>query len=207
MSYLGSGLYIKLSDMDLEKKVEQPTKDSADTSKQPDANNGSKAIDLGNGQEVTQDELIKGYLRQQDYTKKTQELSKKKEELNLSDEDLETFKKLKASGFATVDELESFKKEQAEKEDYTNFVSNVELSENQLKLVSDLKKVNPEKSYQEIAKDYWIIDQAKIDRVKGIWSFKWNSFAIPASEEEFKVDVTKAGYNPEQAAKVAKMKF
>ena len=190
--------------MDLDKKTEQPQEDSAIT-KQPDTNNDSKTIDLGDGQEVTLEELKKGYLRQSDYTKKTQELASKKTEL--SEEDEKALKVIKDAGFATVEDIANFKKEQEQNADLKNLITNVDLSETQLKMVQDLKKVNPDKSYADIANEYWVIDEAKLNKVKGWFGVKGNSFALPKKEEPYKVDVTKAGYNPEQAAEVAKMKF
>lgn len=192
--------------MELDKTTDQPLGESGDDN-QPETNPGSDAIDLGNGDTVTLEELKSGYMKGKDYTKKTQELSKQKEELKLSDKELALVETFTKAGFATVDELANFKKEQADKEEFSNFAWAADLSETQLKMVIDLKKVNPDASYWDIAKDYWLIDEAKLNRVKGGMSIKWSSFALPKKEEPYKVDVTKAGYNPEQAAKVAKIKF
>ncbi len=195
--------------MELEKTTDQPwTEESQSNDNQPETNNDSdNAIDLGNGEKVTLDELKAGYMKGSDYTKKTQELSEKKKDLDLSAEDLKAIDVLKKAWFAMTDELANFKKEQSDKEDFTNFIWATDLSENQLKAVKDLRQVNPDKSYAEIAKEYWYIDEAKLNKFKGNASIKWNSFALPEKKEPFKVDVTKAGYNPEQAAEVAKMKF
>lgn len=196
--------------MELENTTDQ-TQDEKSTSddNQLDTNkdSGDNTVDLGNGQTVTLDELKAGYMKGSDYTKKTQELSEKKKELDLSEEDLKAIDILKKAWFASVDDIANFKKEQSDKEDFSNFVWATDLSETQLKAVKDLRQVNPNKSYAEIAKEYWYIDEAKLNRFKGNSSIKWNSFALPEKQEQFKVDVTKAGYNPEQAAEVAKMKF
>ena len=56
-------------------------KDDDSTSDKNDDDEGKKdddLFDLGDGTKVAKDELIKGYLRQSDYTKKMQELSAKK---------------------------------------------------------------------------------------------------------------------------------
>ena len=140
-------------------------------------------------------------------TKKTQEISEKRKELGLSEEDLKALETLKKAWFATVDDIANFKKEQADKEDLQNFTWIADLSENQLKMVKDLKKVNPDKSYADLAKEYWIIDEAKLSKYKWNPNIKGNSFALPKEEKPFKVDVTKAGYNPEMAEKLSKMKF
>lgn len=192
--------------MELDKTTDQPLAESG-ADNQPDTNTDSNTIDLGNGETVTLDELKSGYMKGKDYTKKTQELSKQKEELQLSDTDLALVETLKKAGFATVDEMANYKREQSDKEELWNFVWSSGLSETQLKMVVDLKKVNPDASYWDIAKNYWLIDEAKLNKVKGWMAIKWNSFALPVKEEPYKVDVTKAGYNPEQAAIVAKMKF
>lgn len=192
--------------MELDKTTDQPLEESGDDN-QPEANADSAAIDLGNGEKVTLEELKSGYMKGKDYTKKTQELSKKKEELQLSDKDLALVETLKKAGIATVDALDNYKKEQADKEEFSNFAWSADLSEAQLKMVIDLKKVNIDLSYWDIAKNYWLIDEAKLNRVKWGMSIKWSSFALPKKEEPYKVDVTKAGYNPEQAAIVAKIKF
>lgn len=194
--------------MELDKSG-QPIKDPASETKQPEAD---VVVDttkhaLGDGTEVTLDELKSGYMRQSDYTKKTQDLSEKKKDLELSDDDKNAIEVLKKAGFAMTDELAQFKKEQAEKEEYSSFAWAADLSETQLKMVADLKTISPDKSYADIANEYWLIDEAKLNRVKGSMGIKGKSFALPEKEEPYKVDVTKSGYNPEQAATVAKMRF
>lgn len=179
--------------MELENNQEQPhIEDSQVSDNQPETNKED-------GNELTFEELEKRYKSlQSDYTKKTQELSSlKKGQENLGEEDLK----------AKVDELASFKQAQLEKEEFKTLTDSVNLSETQLKMVQDLKKVNTDKSLLEIANDYWMIDEAKLNKYK--WSFdaKGKSFALPAKEEPYKVDVTKAGYNPEMAAELSKMRF
>jgi len=174
----------------------QPITDPATNSKQPETNNGSQTIDMGDGNEITLDELKSGYMRQSDYTKKTQALAEDKKELTWEEA-------LKAQ----IDELSSFKNTQLEKEELWNLLWSVNLSEAQLKMVQDLKKVNSDKSLLEIANDYWITEEAKLNNYKWSFNVKGWSFALPIKEEPYKVDLSNAGYNPEQAAKVAKMKF
>lgn len=65
-----------------------------------------------NGETVDLEELKKGYMRQSDYTKKTQALSQEKKENTLTDEERNAVEFLKANKFITVDDLESMKKEQ-----------------------------------------------------------------------------------------------
>jgi hypothetical protein len=45
----------------------------------------SAKVKLADGTEITIDELQKGYMRQSDYTKKTQELAQKRKETTQSD--------------------------------------------------------------------------------------------------------------------------
>jgi len=59
--------------MDSNKKLEQPVVDSGSGVEQP--NNQSETIKLTDWTEVTLDELKSWYLRQSDYTKKTQALA------------------------------------------------------------------------------------------------------------------------------------
>lgn len=65
-----------------------------------------------NGEKVDLEELKKGYMRQSDYTKKTQELSQQRKESTLSDEEKNAIEFLKSNKFVTIDDLEGMKKEQ-----------------------------------------------------------------------------------------------
>jgi len=158
--------------MELQDNNGQPAMDPSSSTNQPEAG-GNNTVDmtakvtLGDGSQVSIEDLTKGYLRQSDYTKKTQELSEKKKELNLSDEDLKTIDNLKKAGFATADDILNFKKEQADKESLSNFKSNVNLSDKHMKMVQDLKKVNPEKDYLDIAKEYGLINESALNKTKG----------------------------------------
>lgn len=67
-----------------------------------------------NGETISIDELKKGYMRQSDYTRKTQELSKTKKENTLTDEERAAVEFLKNSGFATKEDLENYSKSQAQ---------------------------------------------------------------------------------------------
>lgn len=201
--------------MDLDNNQEQPVMDSEDGAKQPNASDnwGSDTeVTLGDGTKVTLAELEKSYSwyksLQSDYTRKSQELASiKKGWEEISEEDKQAIEALKKAWIATVDDIASFKAEQAQKEEFTHFSSEADLSETHLKAVQDLKKIHPDKSFWDIAKDYGFIDEAKLAKVKWSFGFKGKSFATPEKKEKYVVDVTKAGYNPEKAAELAKMKF
>jgi Holliday junction resolvasome RuvABC DNA-binding subunit len=89
-------------------------------------------------QEVTKDELLNGYLRQQDYTRKTQEIAEvrkqKEQEATKGDETEEVKKTLKQLGFATKDEIQeyvvSLARQQTEEQKLSNLIqSNPELKQ------------------------------------------------------------------------------
>ena len=104
-----------------ESPTEQPTQVDPSTSEQP---NGSQEVETFevNGEQVTKDELINGYMRGADYTRKTQDLSKQRKELEgeknkyvrneqpqqveISDEVAEAAEVLKKAGFLTKDDME-----------------------------------------------------------------------------------------------------
>jgi len=182
--------------MELENNTEQPTMDSNVTANQPNADNGdsvmNQTVTLSDGKEVSVEELTKGYMRQEDYTKKTQEVAKQKK--SYSEEDTKAMELLKEAGFATLDDIKSFKHEQDVKEEYNTFKHSFNtLNDTQLKTVQALKQSNPNKSYEDIAQEFWIIDEVNLQRSK--WSsIKGNNIGIPQQEkkEVFKMK----GYNP-----------
>lgn len=96
--------------------------DSQDQVLEVEQSAGEQTVDVStqlveiDGQEVSLEELKKGYLRQSDYTRKTQELSKLKKESTLTDEERAAVDFLKNSGFATKDDLENWSKTQIQEQ-------------------------------------------------------------------------------------------
>ena len=143
--------------MDSNNELEQPVVDSGTSVEQPST---PDTHTLSDGTEVSLDELKSWYLRQSDYTKKTQALAKEKEVPKNPELD-ETKKILQDMGFATVEELADLKKfrddsltekqNQATKNEFNEFAGQYKtLWDSQKTILRDLKKVYPDKSYDDI---------------------------------------------------------
>lgn len=172
--------------MELKENKEQPIKDSSITDNQPNADDKGSEMDqthtLSDGTEVSTEELKNGYMRQSDYTKKTTALAEEKK--SYSDEDQAAMDLLKKAGFATMDDIKAFWEKQATEQELDTFKHSFHtLNAAQLKTVQDLKKVNPDKSYEQIAEDYGIIDEVNLQRAK--WgSIRGNNLWIPQPEKK-----------------------
>ena len=129
---------------------------------QPDDTRQSIEID---GQEVSIDELKKGYLRQSDYTRKTQELSRLKQENSLTDEERAAVDFLKNSGFATKDDLENWSKVQVQEQTVKQIMdSNPDLKpyEQAIKDLSKAHGIAPE----DVIEKYGFKSKDKLSRAR-----------------------------------------
>lgn len=105
-----------------------------------------------NGETISIDELKKGYMRQSDYTRKTQELSKTKKENTLTDEERAAVEFLKNSGFATKEDLENYSKSQAQEMTLRQIID----------ANSDLKPY--EQAIKDLSKNLWIAPEDVIEK-------------------------------------------
>lgn len=177
--------------MDSKENLEQPWTDSGAWNEQP--SNPDK-IKLADGSEVTIDELKSWYMRQSDYTKKTQTLAEQKKSADNPELD-QTKKILKDMWFATVDEIADLKKfkeesmtekqKQTAEKEFNDFASQFTLDESQKNILKDLKKVHTDKSYDDILKSTWFIEQSKLEKAKtSWWVVWWEKLWIPIKKEE-----------------------
>lgn len=128
-----------------------------------------------NGEKLTVEELKNWYLRQSDYTRKTQELSKKEKELESrwqSDQEdpeevlIEFMKKNKERlGFASVDEIKTMQQQVEQEKELENFMSsNPELKKFE-KAIRTLQKTEWW-TYEEIILDNWFLSSDKLEKAK-----------------------------------------
>ncbi len=121
-----------------------------------------------NGIEMTADKLAESYKNlQSDYTKKSQKLSE--------------YEKQKETIDFTAKETE-IKKVESEFNDFKSTFT--VLSETQCKAIRDLKAINPNKSYEDIAKDYGMLQEAQIVKAKSVKWVIWGTFALPDNKTE-----------------------
>ncbi len=183
--------------MDSNNELEQPVVDSGASVEQPSNQSEESKVTLSDGTEVSMEELKNWYLRQSDYTKKTQALAKEKEEPKNPELD-ETKKILQDMGFATVEELADLKKfkeesltekqNQTAQNEFNEFVGQYKtLWESQKNILKDLKKVYPDKSYDDILQTTGFVDQVMLEKSKG-GSIKGESLWIPQPKEELKIN-------------------
>lgn len=131
-----------------------------------------------NGEKVTLQELQAGYMRQSDYTRKTQELAKERETLqsksdageSLTDDERSTLEWLQNHKFLTEQQLEEKLnriQEQARMEaSFEGLVqANPSLKKHE-KAIRAIKQTD-DRSFEEIALDYWFISSEKLEKAKG----------------------------------------
>lgn len=172
--------------------ADQPKRESPSDQAQP-ANGRDKPLEdsprkvkLPTGEEVDESELVNGYMRGSDYTRKTQELAEQRRSLGRgedpretpkapSDEGDEVRKRLNEFGVATKDDVESIvekrlAKEKAEAEDKANLnaviESNPELK-GKRKLLESIGKTD-KRAWEDIVKDpeYGLLPDGKLERAK-----------------------------------------
>ncbi len=182
--------------MDSKENLEQLETDSGAWQEQP---SNPDTIKLADGSEVTIDELKSWYLRQSDYTKKTQALAEEKKSADNPELD-QTKKILKDMWFATTEELSELKKfkedimtekqKAAQDNEFNEFTNNfTSLSDSQKSILKDLKKVYTDKSYKDILKETWFVDQALLEKAKTSWGVVWGAMLwIPEKKEEVSVN-------------------
>lgn len=156
--------------MEFDNNNVQPSEDTAIDSKQPESGDGN--VFEVNGETVSLEELKNGYMRQGDYTKKTQELAKEKkskaeaEDQELSPEDERFISLVEKQGYIkkdTLDMIESNRQKEATfKEFSTTYTS---LNDGQLQAIKELAKVWG-KTYEEVATDYWFLEEARLAKSK-----------------------------------------
>lgn len=119
-----------------------------------------------NGEQVTIDELQKGYMRQSDYTRKTQELAQQRTQVQEPvgsgngevDEATQAIKFIKENGFLTEQDLiERNRRDRL-------FNSNPELAEKR-KVIEDLAKAKG-KAPEDVIVEYGFMDDAKLAAAK-----------------------------------------
>jgi len=101
---------------------------------------------------------------------------------------------LKEAWVATLDDiadLKKFKEDTASEkariaadQEFDSFAVNFSLSDSQKVILKDLKKVHTDKSYEDILKSTWFVEQSLLEKAKISWGVKGNSLWIPESKKE-----------------------
>ena len=148
--------------MDSENTTEQLEKDSTASTEQSS----------GTDNELSFEELQANYKSLQwEFTKKSQRLS----ELEKQGSEFDEVKQ-------KAEQAEKAEKIREEEEVFNTFKSDFSsLSETQLKAIRDLKSLDTTKTFEDIAKNYWMLNEAQLQRSKNgrqimgnnIW-VKWN---------------------------------
>lgn len=176
-------------------QVEMQSQDQAQTEESGEGNNsGLVEVD---GEMIEIDELKKGYMRQSDYTRKTQQLSQAKskslDELKDSNPDLyeQVVKPLQEAGIATKEDIkqqfeELKSQEKTEKSVQSFFENNPDLEKSQ-KAILELSK-NTGMTPEEVAIHYWFTDNDKLQKgkkeVKGKFAPKPKSYSELSRQEK-----------------------
>jgi hypothetical protein len=91
-----------------------------------------------NGEQLSIEELRKGYMRQSDYTKKTQEIASKRKELTKEEQDAKNF--LDEQGYMTKIDLETMKETIREDQQLSTIMDNSPDLKKHEKAIKDLYK-------------------------------------------------------------------
>lgn len=158
--------------------MEQPTTDNLDKGSETRQDSDSQVFEI-DGQELTLDELKNGYLRQSDYTKKTQELAEKRKELewmktsDMTDDEKQMLEWIKKQWFVSKDELERTTFQQSQELELREIIANAPSLKSQEHAIRKLQEAEWW-SYEEIIHKYGFMEKdklqkAKQSRVKVVW--------------------------------------
>lgn len=103
--------------MDSTTQETTPVVETSESAEQPSTN----LVEI-NGEKLTLDELKSGYMRQQDYTRKTQELSKEKKVKTAEEENLSRW--IADEGYVTKDQLEALSKQTEQELSFAELLRN-----------------------------------------------------------------------------------
>lgn len=150
-------------------------------------------------QEVTKDELLNGYLRQQDYTRKTQEIAevKRQKEQESPDESEEVKRTLKSMWFATKEEIQEYvasvARQQTEESKLSSLIqSNPELKQFEWAIKEIAKTDNS--AIEDIIVKYGFSTHDKLAQAKQTRNLVWNSNAVAGEQPKSIADMTDAEY-------------
>jgi len=140
--------------------VEQSTQNNQEVDEVISKDSTEQTIEI-NWEKLSIEEVKKGYLRQSDYTKKTQELAQKRKELwieEASENDPATVKMLKQ-------EIEQLKKQQQEETEFSWLLeANPSLKQSKSAIQKYAK--NTWVSYEEAVIELWLTSKDKIRKAK-----------------------------------------
>jgi hypothetical protein len=151
-------------------------------------------------QQVTKDELLNGYLRQQDYTRKTQELAQTRKQKEPEGDETEDVKKtLTNLWFLTKDQMQeyvsSLSKQQSEETKLSQLIqSNPELKQFEWAIRTIAKTDNS--AIEDIVVKYWFSTHDKLQKAKETRSLVWNPNTVQGDKPKSVADMT-----PEEFAK------
>jgi len=157
--------------MDSEKNQEQLEKDSTVNVEQPNQQDNKLSYeDLEKSYKFTQSELSKTKNELSWYKEKGVEIDEVKQKAEL------------------VEKAEQVKKEEEVFNAFkTEFTS---LSETQLKSIRDLNSLHPEKSFEETARHYDMINDAQLEKSKYGKSIMWNNIWVKQKSSEEKIEIS-----------------
>jgi len=125
--------------------------------------NWSEMIEV-NGEQLSIEELKKGYMRQSDYTRKTQELKREQQE-QLDPDWEQAIARLNANGYVRRDEIENIKQSLTAEQRFAELISaNPELKkqEKAIKEIAQLKGI----AYEDVIEEYWFGSIDKLNKAK-----------------------------------------
>lgn len=162
--------------MELENNADQPWTESGVNDNQPEGKTY-----FVNGRDMTAEEVVADH-------KQLQKTLTEKFQAKAEDD-----KKIKKVDDAekTLEDAEKDKTVRAQQESFNEFKTEFStLSNSQFKIVSDLQ-ANSDKTFEEIAKDYWMIDEAQLERSRANRWISWETFALP-NKPQVKVEISDA---------------
>lgn len=155
-------------------------------------------------QQIDLEELKKGYMRQSDYTKKTQELAQVKKQTQSEDEEddwVESAREfLKQEQVITKSDLENYFREKSNEEQFAKLAEyepSLKQHESVIKRIAQLDWL----SIEEVIKQNNFLSSDKLERAKNARPIVWNA-GIPDNKEKAIWEMTSA----EWAARKAKNK-
>lgn len=204
-----------MSELEQSTAQDQPKEESKETEQDQAAKDDGDVIEL-DGEKLTPQQIKEykaGYMRQQDYTKKTQELAQAKREIarsggeekpkgeELDPEVKAALEALKKAGVATKDDLLLMKAQEADQKEFRRMLKTYP---DLLPHKKALKQIglSDNRAWVDIAKDYGFLDEAKLAKAKASQPVKGVK-SSPTSEAP--KDLPKAGTPEWDAWKAANL--
>lgn len=151
--------------------MEQPKETATQSETVNKDSDGQEQVFSIDGEELTLEELKSWYLRQSDYTKKTQELSDKRKELEgmkseeMTQDEKKMLERIKEKWFVSKDDLEKTTFQQQQELELRDIIANAPQLKQQEQAIRKIQQAEGW-SFEEVIHQYGFMDKDKLEKAK-----------------------------------------